>query len=611
MNEMILTPRHLFLSAVSICRHLVLSLCSASLLVSSFSQAAWADTAIPYRVTIAGLEDPALLGDLRESSDSLSLQDRPPASLGLLRTRAERDSDRFIRLLHGHGHFGARVEVFLKDDVRPVELTFQIEPGAAYPVTSVVIRITGEKALQPHMVPSSEQIGLRPGKPFKASALKDAEKALVRGFEKQGFPFPRLEERKIMVDHRDRSVALEFFLDPGPQAIFGTVEIGGAESVDEIVIRRLIPWREMGPFSVEHLENLQLRLIRTGLFASVRVSKGPALDQDGRLPVDIAVTERKHRSVGAGISYKTDEGFGATALWEHRNLFSEGERLTFSGTASEFAASAESAFFEPFFLHQDQSLRLLLRVAEEQPDAYTSRNMSSSASVVRHLTEQLRIGGGLGYKASRVEQLGIRQSFSYLFLPLDLEWDRSDDLLDPAGGGRLGLNLVPFYDPSGNDPEFLKSRIRYRHYIKPLAASSLVLAAGLSVGSMAGAQRDEIPADERFYAGGGGSIRGYAYQSVGPFRQGEAVGGRSLLEMALEARVKVTERMGFVVFVDGGNAYEDRFPDLGEALQWGAGLGFRYFTPVGPLRLDLGFPLNRRPDVDDRFQVYISLGQAF
>ena len=139
----------------------------------------------------------------------------------------------------------------------------------------------------------------------------------------------------------------------------------------------------------------------------------------------------------------------------------------------------------------------------------------------------------------------------------------------------------------------------------------MVFAAGLSLGSITGAGRDEIPADERFYAGGGGSIRGYAYQSVGPFRQGEPVGGGSLLEVAFEARLKFTDRLGLVAFLDGGNAYTERFPDFEETLRWGAGLGFRYFTPVGPLRLDVAFPLNRRPDIDDRFQVYVSLGQAF
>jgi translocation and assembly module TamA len=584
---------------------------AALVFVLLMARAAWPDTAAPYRATITGIEDSALLKDLKDASDSLSLIDRPPASIGLLRSRAERDRDRFTRVLQAHGYFGARVELILRDDTAPLEVEFLIHIGPVYPVASVDIRIRGDKEAHPRLIPSLEKIGLSPGEPFKASALMDGEKALVRAFEEHGFPFPRPVERKIIVDHRDTSVALEFFLDPGPQAPFGEAQIKGLEAVEESVIRRLIPWKEGDLYNVEQVETLQVRLIRLGLFSSVRVFKGRELDAQGRLPVDISVTERKHRSIGAGLSYKTDEGPGATGLWEHRNLFREGEKLTVSGILSDFTASAESTFFKPFFLRRDQSLGLSLRLADDRPDAYTSRNISASASVARQLTDQLRIAAGLGYKASKVEQLGITERFNYLFLPLDMEWDRSDDLLDPARGGRLGLHLVPFYDPSGDDPKFLKKRIRYRHYLKPFAAHPLVLAAGFSLGSILGADRDDIPADERFYAGGGGSIRGYAYQSVGPSRDSEPVGGRSLLELTFELRMRVTERIGLVAFLDGGNAYQETFPDLDESLRWGTGLGFRYFTRLGPLRLDVAFPLNRRPDIDDRVQVYVSLGQAF
>ena len=131
------------------------------------------------------------------------------------------------------------------------------------------------------------------------------------------------------------------------------------------------------------------------------------------------------------------------------------------------------------------------------------------------------------------------------------------------------------------------------------------------MGATTGAERDEIPADLRFYAGGGGSIRGYSFQSVGPLRQNEPLGGRSLFELSVEFRMKVFDSIGLVAFMDGGSVFEDTFPDFDEPLRWGAGLGFRYFTPVGPLRLDVGVPLNRREDMDDRFQIYVSLGQAF
>ena len=131
------------------------------------------------------------------------------------------------------------------------------------------------------------------------------------------------------------------------------------------------------------------------------------------------------------------------------------------------------------------------------------------------------------------------------------------------------------------------------------------------MGATSGAERDEIPADIRFYAGGGGSIRGYAYKSVGPRHENQPLGGRSVAGLSSELRMNVTDTMGFAAFVDGGGVFESSFPDFGETFRWGAGLGLRYLTPVGPLRLDIGVPLNRREGIDNSFQVYVSLGQAF
>jgi translocation and assembly module TamA len=175
----------------------------------------------------------------------------------------------------------------------------------------------------------------------------------------------------------------------------------------------------------------------------------------------------------------------------------------------------------------------------------------------------------------------------------------------------LALKLSPSYVASGESDDFAKGYGRYRHYIHLSQTPPLVLATGVTLGSIVGAETEEIPADERFYAGGGGSVRGYAYQSVGPLIGDVPTGGSSLIELTMEFRLKITERLGVVGFLDGGNVFTTKYPDIGEKLFWGAGGGFRYYTRIGPLRLDVGFPLDRRPDVDDRFQIYVSLGQAF
>jgi translocation and assembly module TamA len=191
------------------------------------------------------------------------------------------------------------------------------------------------------------------------------------------------------------------------------------------------------------------------------------------------------------------------------------------------------------------------------------------------------------------------------------QWDRSDDLLNPTRGGRLAVANEPFVDVFGNDIAFNKSRLTYTHYLEVLDSPGVVLAGRGSVGTLFGAARDEVPADLRFYAGGGGSVRGFGYQLAGDLDDDHnPLGGRSLLELSGEVRVRLTETIGVVAFVDAGTAFSKEVPDFSETLRIGAGPGLRYFSPIGPVRLDIGLPVNKR-DSDDSFQIYVSLGQAF
>jgi translocation and assembly module TamA len=175
----------------------------------------------------------------------------------------------------------------------------------------------------------------------------------------------------------------------------------------------------------------------------------------------------------------------------------------------------------------------------------------------------------------------------------------------------LRLQLEPYVDISNTDLTFTKGGVIYSHYLPLLDKRRLVLAGRATAGSVFGEERNAIPADERLYAGGGGSIRGYFYQSVGPLFGTTPIGGRSLIELSLEFRLKLTDRFGLVGFLDGGTAFEGTHFNSGEDPLWGAGVGFRYYTPIGPLRIDIGFPLDRREGIDDAFQLYLSIGQSF
>jgi translocation and assembly module TamA len=556
-------------------------------------------------VRIEGLPSQDLLDQIKRISNSIALKDKPPASPSLLRKRVDEDVSLFTRWLRAQGYFASHIEATLDETAKPLTVIFQVDTGPPFLLRSVDIQITGR------IETTVPEIGLALGVPFKAETLAHSQSRLVREFTKKGFPFAEVTDRRITVDHADQSVAVVFFVTPGPPAPFGATRISGLLSVEERVVRDTLPWKEGDRFNADLIDAGQKKLLSLGLFSLVRVFPAQELDENGRVPVNVVLTERKHRSVSAGISYQTDEGPGVSASWENRNLFGGAERLAFSATFADYLLSAEGGYLKPFFLRKDQSLRFSARLADDEPDAYSSRNLKSTSVLERSLTEELKVGAGLGFKLSRVTQLGETNRYSYLLFPLSTEYDGSDDLLDPSRGNRVGLKLDPYADPFEDNPGFVRGFGRYRHYVQILREPSVVLAGGIGAGAIVGADSSEIPADERYYAGGGGSIRGYAFQSVGPIKDGVPVGGNYLIELSFEMRLKISDRIGVVGFLDGGNAFASPEPDFSQGLLWGTGVGLRYYSPIGPFRLDIGFPLDRRPGLDDRFQVYVSLGQAF
>ena len=572
-----------------------------------------AELGISYEVIIKGVVDRKLLDMLQSVSDAMALKkEKSPATLGLLRRRVDRDIGQFLKVLKSEGYYGGRVTGDINAKTDPVQVTFQVDPGPAYPLKSVDIQMTQEDTATKEKPPDVAELGLTLGQAARGRTILNGEAAVLRHFKKRGFALTQLTDRRVEVNHQEKSVAVTFRIDLGQRARFGNTEITGLQSIDETFLRSMIPWKKGEPFNIQLLEDAHTRLIATGLFSTVQVSQGETLQEEGFLPVTLTVTERKHRSISAGVSYMTDEGAGANISWEHRNLLGRGERLKLTTAVSGISLSAEGTFFKPHFLRNDQTLRLNLRFADENTDAFDSLSISSAGLVDRKLTKEITVGAGLAHKFSKVEQKGETEHFSLLSLPLHFDWDSSDKLLDPSRGGRMILQVAPYQDIEKTDLNFLKSRITATRYLRLLKAPSLVLAGRASLGVINGASLLDIPADERFYAGGGGSIRGYAYQSVGPLDEDDdPIGGRSVLELSAELRFKLTDRMGMVTFLDGGSAFASTFPDSSENLQWAAGLGFRYFTPIGPLRLDIGFPLDRRTEIDDTFQIYVSIGQAF
>jgi translocation and assembly module TamA len=269
-------------------------------------------------------------------------------------------------------------------------------------------------------------------------------------------------------------------------------------------------------------------------------------------------------------------------------------------------------FRKPDFLTMNQSLILDASLIRERPDAYDRDALVLSALLERVLTKGLLVSGGITFEESRVTDSPEETITSTLFgIPLHVAYDASNDLLNPTSGFRTDLAVTPYQQIGGDGSSFMIARWTSSAYYDLAGDGRYVAAGRFSLGNIFGPNTAAIPADKRFYAGGGGSIRGYGYQKVGPRdAQNDPSGGRSLIEVGAEMRVKVTDTIGIVPFIDGGNVYDSPTLDFSEELRWGAGIGARYYTAFGPLRVDVAVPLNKRPG-DSSWQLYISIGQAF
>lgn len=533
-----------------------------------------------------------------------------PLTVKSLRQKARQNLPELLKALHARGYYGASIRVNVNAAAEPVEIIYTVQPGARYRVASRQI------ALMPPTprgitVPDITEIAPAPDEPAEAASLNDAAETLRKRIAEENCLLS-VEVKPALRLQPDASAAHAYFeVTAGPKADFGALTITGNDTVRDEAIRRLIPWREGECFHATKIDQARNRLLKSGLFATSDIAYANTPDANGRVPVTVKVQERFHRTVKAGVSYMTDEGPGASAGWEHRNLFGEGEKLETRGVVSALQYSAEANYTEPYFLRADQSLKLGARIAREEPDAYTSSNTALTALVERELNEHWRAGAGAGYRLSRVEDvINGDETYGLVSLPVYAAHDSRDDILDPKNGIQARIDGTPYFDTLGSGSGFFKTLATGSTYFELPGAYSPVLAVRGALGSIGGASTRNIPADVRFYAGGGSSVRGYGYQELSPRMNGKPIGGKSLLETSAELRFRATETFGGALFVDGGNAFESEYPDFRENLRWGAGAGLRYYSDLGPLRLDVAFPLNRR-ESDSAFQLYVSLGQAF
>jgi translocation and assembly module TamA len=569
---------------------------------------------VPYETKLVGTDDRQLLSELKAVSQLVTLQDKPPQSDEALRRRAREDLPRLKPVLESRGYWEGTVDFSIDLDAKPAEVTLKVDTGPVYRLKEVSL-VTPERREVPDLAGLDPSVfGLKLGDPAKSALVLDAEGKIAGEYAHRGRPFAKVTAHKAVVDRGTKTMSVTYTVDPGPRARFGPTTIAGLKSLGQDYVDRRIAWHEGETYDDRTVESTRKPLLDSGLFSTLRIDHAAQLDPTGAVPMTVTLVERAPRSIGGGLSYNTSEGFGANALWEHRNLFGEGERLRLDADVAEQRRDIIANFRKPDFLgDRDQDLTALAEFVDENPIAYTARRGLVSPRLERRFAGVYTAGVGVQVQHATVTEAArdITQTYSLASLPLFLRRDTSDDPLNPQQGSRLSLLVTPNTSFTGESLTFLNSRADASVYRRVGESDRYVAAAFLGVGSIVGESRDDLPADQRFYAGGGGSLRGYGYQLAGPLGPGnKPLGGTSLLQFGTELRIKITESIGVVPFIEAGNVYTTPFPKLGGQLFYDTGIGLRYYTPIGPVRFDIATPLRRR-SVDSAVQVYISIGQAF
>ena len=580
--------------------------------------AAPAQAEIRYATDFKALDTETLaaIGDtIRQVAEVELRRNQPVESLDLLRRRAEGDEDRIRDVLRAEGYYDPRVTLTVAANEAPAEqaatVTLALDPGPIYRLKRFTLVFKTQEQEKAAEGLTYKELGVSLGTRARSEGIVAGERAITRRLGWRGYPFARIAGRDVVVDHADRSVAVELDVDAGPLTHFGQTRIEGLEDVDASVVRREQRWKEGDLYDTRKVAEMRQALTGLDLFLSVVIA--PQRDEmtADKVPVTITLAESKSRSIGGGVRYSTSQGAGVRTFWRHRNLFGYGEDFRLDGDVAEQLVGLKASLGRPAFLNPQQRLDFSLYAQQENVDAYDAIRTGGVATLTRQFGGPYSGSVGVSLEQSRIEDSSGTNNFTLVGLPTTLERNTTNDLLNPTKGGKLLLSATPYTGMVGSDSNFLVLRLDDTIHLPFDAAGKYVLAGRIAIGSILGATRTDIPADKRFYAGGGDTVRGYAYQSVGPLDgSDDPVGGASLIAGSIEMRARVMEDIGLVAFLDGGNVFRSELPDLGQDPLFGAGFGVRYYTPIGPLRFDLAFPLDRRPS-DDVFQIYISLGQAF
>lgn len=573
--------------------------------------------ALRYAIAITGLP-PLLRAALVPRFDALSALRagvKDAANAAQINRRARDDAELLLAILRNAGYYDAAVEPEVeRGSDGQIMVSLRAVSGALYRFSDV--RIDGLEAGGESAAALRESFGIEPRDAVDADSVIAGRTRLIDKLKRVGTPFARVDEPQIVVDHETQTAALTLSIaNIGAQKVGQFRVIGEDAPFDARHVATIARFKSGDVYDQAGIDDLKRALVATGLASSVTVSPVPA-DTPDVADIAVSLEPAPVRTIAGELGYGTGEGLRATASWTNRNLIKPEGAVTLRALLGEREQALGLILRQSNFGARDRVLTARAGGSRSNFDAFKASTFEIAAGIERQsnilwqkpwtwsagvelITSDERdlVGGGVAR----------RRTFLVGALPLSLNYDGSNDLLDPTRGFRLGLRSSPELSLQNGTFGYARSQFDASAYIP--TGPRITLAGRVRLGTITGARSSAIAPSRRFYAGGGGSVRGYGFQQIGPRDSAnDPDGGRSLAEFALEARVRFGP-FGVVPFIDAGNLYGRALPTF-SGLRYGAGLGLRYHSSFGPIRVDVGTPINRQPG-DSRVTVFVSLGQAF
>ncbi len=588
----------------------------------------------PYTVALAPTGQAPVDAAMLASATLVTLREVAPAGPFAVIARARNDLPRLQQAVQSFGYYGAHLRIRIAgrelddpalaavlDGARaPVAITVTSELGPVYHLRRIALRQAGRYTIPREVV---AKLGLQRGDPAVATTILDATPRMLGALQRDGHALATVSAPTAYVIDGAQAVDLAYDIDAGPRVKLGPVTVMGMTQVDPAFIRRRLLVEDDEPYDPDRIEAARQDLAALGVFATVRARAADRLGLDGRLPLLYEVTERKRHAVGVTAAFSTDLGGSVGVTFQHRNLFGQAEKLDLGAAITQIGGSASkgigynvtAALAKPDFFARNQTLTLSAQGVKESLDAYDRTAAIAGVTLSRKLGDSWTVSAGVQGQQSQITQEKVTRDYTLAAIPLAVKYDGvgAAALLEPVQGFKAQVSATPTVDLGQRGGQFTILQGGGSAYIDLAAPGQTVVALRALAGQVVGADTLRLPPDQRLYAGGGGTVRGYRYQSIGPrFASGRPVGGTSLVAATVELRQRFGD-IGAAVFVDagrvGGTGGVTTTGRQG-GIKAGAGVGARYYTSIGPIRVDFAVPLNKERG-DDAFEAYIGIGQAF